>query len=324
MNILSIITFILYIKLSFFSFLSSGIKKINNLIYLQRLSDFIYQSTKNKCSLGDGSHCFYTESYYIKSLEKEKKSFQKDYIEKDWLQLKDSINIYSIQESFDLLSNNMNNYIQKINSKKDEEQRIPTHENQIIINFDNYDSITMQKDIYLEKKTYLTFYNEKLTLVIDGKIRLKYDKAQSKVIIKEIIDYPTKTYAIIESNKAVISLEGKQFKCISFFARAKRMFDENTKVTIIGSITKNIVIEGYNNNKLVFTINYKISYYNEGFWTKILISNDLFINKLILPGDLEIDNIFLSVENNRVYDIQSLFYNDPKRKTVDLVNDNDI
>ena len=288
------------------------------------MSDFIYQSTKNKCSLGDGSHCFYTESYYIKSLEKEKKSFQKDYIEKDWLQLKDSINIYSIQESFDLLSNNMNNYIQKINSKKDEEQRIPTHENQIIINFDNYDSITMQKDIYLEKKTYLTFYNEKLTLVIDGKIRLKYDKAQSKVIMKEIIDYPTKTYAIIESNKAVISLEGKQFKCISFFARPKRMFDENTKVTIIGSITKNIVIEGYNNNKLVFTINYKISYYNEGFWTKILISNDLFINKLILPGDLEIDNIFLSVENNRVYDIQSLFYNDPKRKTVDLVNDNDI
>ena len=51
---------------------------------------------------------------------------------------------------------------------------------------------------------------------------------------------------------------------------------------------------------------------------------DNFINKLVIPGILEIDNISLSIENNQVYDIQSLFDNDPKRKTIELITDKDI
>ncbi len=324
MNTLTLLTLLLYTKLALLTYLSSGINKLNNLVYLQRLSDFIYQSTKNKCSLEDGSHCFYIEPYYLKALEKENNLFQKNYIEKEWLTLKDSINIYSIQEKFDELSNNMNNYIQKISNNNDEKEKIPTQENQIIITFDNYDHITIQKDIILERKTFVNFYNDKIPIIMDGKIRLKYDKSKSKIIIKDIIDYPSKTYGVIESTKLILSLEGKQFKCISFYARPKSMFDENSKVTVVGTISKNIAIEGYNHNKMVFSINYKISYYNEGYWTKILISNDLFITKLIFPGEIEIDNILLSVENNKVYDIQSLFYNDPKRKTIDLISDNDI
>ena len=100
--------------------------------------------------------------------------------------------------------------------------------------------------------------------------------------------------------------------------------NDNYKVTIIGTLTRNLAIEGYNNNKLVFTSNYKYSYFDEKYWTKIIINNDLFINRLILPGNIEIDNICLSVENNNVYDLQSLFYNNNNKKIVELINDNDI
>ena len=45
---------------------------------------------------------------------------------------------------------------------------------------------------------------------------------------------------------------------------------------------------------------------------------------MVLPGNLEIDNISLSVEGSKVYNIESLFYNDPNKKTIDLISDNDI
>ena len=79
------------------------------------------------------------------------------------------------------------------------------------------------------------------------------------------MDYPSKTYAIIESNRAIISLSGKNFKIISFYVRPKNIYnDENIKITIIGSIQRNIAIEGYN-NKLVFSSNYQFSYVDEKF-----------------------------------------------------------
>lgn len=323
--ILKVFILLLYIKISLLTFLSSGISQINHLIYFQRLSEFIYQIKNDECSLSQGSNCFFTESSYIQSLKKENKTLKKDYIEKDWIQINNNVNIYSIQEIYDDLGNKIDNYIRRISNKNDEEQKLPTQENQMDITFDKYDLITVNNDLYLEKKTYYWIYNDKITLFIDGKIRLKYDKTKSKIIVKDIIDYPSKTYAIIESNKAILSLDGKKFKCISLYVRPKSLInDDNQKVTIIGTMSKNIVIEGFNMNKLVFSTTFRINYFEEKQWTKVMLPNENFINKLVIPGNLEIDNISLSIENNQVYDIQSLFYNDPKRKTIELITDKDI
>ena len=313
------------IKNVILSCLPNGINQLNNLIYLQRLSFYAYQNNKIKCSLSDGPFCYYFESSYIESLFKENQTLRKDYVEKDWISLKDSLNAYLIQETYEELTNKFTNYVQRILNDDGQNQKLPTHENQIDLTFDNYDHLTINNDIYLDKKIFVPLQNEKISITIDGKIRLKYDKSETKVIFGDIIDYPSKTYAIIESNRVVITMNGKNFKCISFYVRPKSLYDnEKYKVTILGTISRNIAIEGYNNNKLVFSTNYKYSYFDEKQWTKIILSNDLFINKLIIPGNIEIDNLSLSVENNNVYEIESLFYNDPKRKTIDLINDNDI
>ena len=322
-NILKAIILLLYIRFSLFTFLPSGISQLNTLLFAQRLSLFIYQLNENKCSCNDGPYCFFIEPSYIKSLYIENQVIKKDYIEKEWVEINNNINEYSIEEAFEDLKNKINNYFQKNLNKNDKEQKLPIQQFEVDISFDNFDSLTKNNDIYLDKRTIIATYPEKVPLTIDGKVRLKYDKNTPDV--KNIMDYPSKTYAIFESSRITITLDGRNFRCISFFVRPKSMHsNDNYKVTIIGTLTRNLAIEGYNNNKLVFTSNYKYSYFDEKYWTKIIINNDLFINRLILPGNIEIDNICLSVENNNVYDLQSLFYNNNNKKIVELINDNDI
>ena len=326
MNLFKLKSFILllYLKFSFLTFLPTGINQLNNFIYFQKLTYYNFQNTNNKCSFEDGPYCYFIEPLYIKLLEKENQTLKKDYIEKDWISLINDLNIYNFQEKYDDLYNKIQNYYLKNANKNDKDQKVPIQEYRVSITFDKYDSITINKDIYLDKISFLKFDNEIISLVIEGKIKLKYEK--SNIVVKNIMDYPSKTYAIIESNRLVITLGGKNFKIISFFVRPKNLYnnDEKYKVTIIGSMSKNINIDGYNGNKLVFSSNYKFSYTDEKYWNKIIFSNDVFINKLIIPGNFEIDNILLSVEGNYVYDIESLFFHDQKRKTINLINDNDI
>lgn len=326
MNLINIRIFIILFlfKLSFLSFLQNGINQLSNLIYLQRLSILAFQSYSNKCSFSEGPYCFYFEPYYIRALEKENQTLKKDFIEKKWISINYDYNEFSsYQDLFSDLEQKITNYYKKNVDKIDKNQKVPIQEEQIGITFERYDPITINNDIYLEKRTYISSQSGTIPLIIDGVIKLKYDK--TNLIVKNMMDYPSKTYAIIESNRVSISLDGKKFRIISFFVRPRNRFsDENHKVTIIGSMTKFIMIEGYNDNKLVFSTNYQFSYFDEKQWTKIIIDNNVFINKLRLPGNIEIDNISLSVEGSKVYNIESLFYNDPKRKTIELISDNDI
>jgi hypothetical protein len=322
-NIIKYIILLLQIRFSFLTFLPNGIDQLNTLLFAQRLSFFVYQLNINKCSFNDGPYCFFIEQSYIKSLFDENQVIKKDYIEKNWVELNNNFNEYSLEETLEDLTKKINNYFQRNLKEYDQEQKLPIQQFQIDITFDNFDSLTKNNDIYLDKKTLITTYSETIRLNIDGKVRLKYDKNRQDV--KDIMDYPSRTYAIFESSRISLTLDGRNFRCISFFVRPKSMYNnDNYKITIIGTLTKNLLIEGYNNNKLVFSSNYRYSYFDEKYWTKIMINNDLFINKLVLPGNIEIDNICLSVENNNVYDLQSLFYNDRYKKTVELINDNDI
>ena len=323
MNLISLRAFIflLYIHITILSIIPSGINQLNNLLYLQKLSYFDYQINMNQCSLVEGPYCYYTEPFYIKSLNTENQIFKKEYIEKDWILLYNDVNIYTYEEIFNNLENKIKKYYNYMVNQKDKNE-IPIQEYQISISFEQYDSLTFKEDFYLTKMTSMQFM-EKIILVLEGKIRLKYDK--SKIISNNIKDYPSKTYAIIESNFATISLNGKKFRFISFYVRPKNIYEGNNyKVTIIGSMTKNINIEGYSNNKMMFSANYQFSYSDMKQWNKIYITTDLFFDKIKIPGNIEVDNILLSVEGNFVYDIQSLFFNDPKKKTVDLVDDSDI
>ena len=319
-----IFIFLFLFKISFLSFLQNGINQLSNLIYLQRLSILAFQSYSKQCSFSEGPYCFYFEPYYIRALENENQTLKKDYIEKKWISINYDYNEFSsYQDLFSDLEQKITNYYKKNVDKIDKNQKVPIQEEQVGITFERYDPITINNDVYLEKRTYISSPSGTIPLIIDGVIKLKYDK--TNLIVKNMMDYPSKTYAIIESNRASISLDGKKFRIISFFVRPRNRFsDENHKVTIIGSMTKFIMIEGYNDNKLVFSTNYQFSYFDEKQWTKIIIDNNVFINKLRLPGNLEIDNISLSVEGSKVYNIESLFYNSPKRKTIELISDNDI
>ena len=319
--LLRIFIFLLHTKLSILTFIPSGINQLNNLLYLQKISYFDYQIDMNQCSLVEGPYCYYTEPLYIKSLNKENKIFKKEYIEKDWISIYNDINIYSYEEIFNNLENKIKKYYNYMVNEKSQNE-IPIQEYQIYISFEQYDSLTIKEDIYLSKMTSMQFM-EKIILVMEGKIRLKYDK--TKVVSSNMKDFPSKTYAIIESSLVTLSLNGKKFRLISFYVRPKNIYDGNNyKVTIIGSMSKNINIEGYVNNKMKYSANYQISYTDIKQWNKIYINTDLFFDKIKFPGNIEIDNILLSVEGNFVYDIQSLFFNDPKKKTVDLVDDSDI
>ena len=326
MNLINIRIFIILFlfKKSFLSFLQNGINQLSSLIYLQRLSILSFQSYSKQCSFSEGPFCFYFEPFYIRSLESENQTLKKDFTEKKWISINYDYNEYSsYQDLYNDLEKKMENFYQKNLDKIDKNQKVPIQEEQIGITFERYDSITINNDIYLEKRTYLSSPSGTIPLIIDGIIKLKYDK--TNIIVQNMMDYPSKTYAIIESNRVSISLDGKKFRIISFYVRPKNRYsDGNHKVTIIGTMTKFIMIEGFNDNKLVFSTNYQFSYFDEKQWSKIIIDNNIFINKLVLPGHLEMDNISLSVEGSKVYNIESLFYNDPNRKTIDLISDNDI
>jgi hypothetical protein len=326
MNLINIRIFIILFlfKKSFLSFLQNGINQLSSLIYLQRLSILSFQSYSNQCSFSEGPYCFYFEPFYIRSLESENQTLKKDFTEKKWISINYDYNEYSsYQDLYNDLEKKMENFYQKNLDKIDKNQKVPIQEEQIGITFERYDSITINNDIYLEKRTYLSSPSGTIPLIIDGIIKLKYDK--TNIIVQNMMDYPSKTYAIIESNRVSLSLDGKKFRIISFYVRPKNRYsDGNHKVTIIGTMTKFIMIEGFNDNKLVFSTNYQFSYFDEKQWSKIIIDNNIFINKLVLPGHLEMDNISLSVEGSKVYNIESLFYNDPNRKTIDLISDNDI
>ena len=326
MNLINLRIFIILFlfKKSFLSFLQNGINQLSSLIYLQRLSILSFQSYSNQCSFSEGPYCFYFEPFYIRSLESENQTLKKDFTEKKWISINYDINEFSShQDLYNDLEKKMENFYQKNLDKIDKNQKVPIQEEQIGITFERYDSITINNDIYLEKRTYLSSPSGTIPLIIDGIIKLKYDK--TNIIVQNMMDYPSKTYAIIESNRVSLSLDGKKFRIISFYVRPKNRYsDGNHKVTIIGTMTKFIMIEGFNDNKLVFSTNYQFSYFDEKQWSKIIIDNNIFINKLVLPGHLEMDNISLSVEGSKVYNIESLFYNDPNRKTIDLISDNDI
>ena len=326
MNLINIRIFIILFlfKKSFLSFLQNGINQLSSLIYLQRLSILSFQSYSKQCSFSEGPFCFYFEPFYIRSLESENQTLKTEFTEKKWISINYDYNEYSsYQDLYNDLEKKMENFYQKNLDKIDKNQKVPIQEEQIGITFERYDSITINNDIYLEKRTYLSSPSGTIPLIIDGIIKLKYDK--TNIIVQNMMDYPSKTYAIIESNRVSLSLDGKKFRIISFYVRPRNRYsDENHKVTIIGTMTKFIMIEGFNDNKLVFSTNYQFSYFDEKQWTKIIIDNNIFINKLVLPGHLEMDNIFLSVEGNKVYNIESLFYNNPNRKTIDLISDNDI
>lgn len=326
MNLLNIRIFIILFlfKLTFLSYLQNGINQLSNLIFLQRLSILSFQSYSNQCSFSEGPYCFYFEPFYIRALENENQTLKKDFTEKKWISINYDINEFSsYQDLYNDLEKKITNFYQKNLDKIDKNQKLPIQEEQVDITFEKYDPITIHNEIYLEKRTYLSSPSGKIAFIIDGRIKLKYDK--SNLIVQNMMDYPSKTYGIIESNRVSIYLDGRKFRIISFYVRPRNRYsDENHKVTIIGTMTKFIMIEGYNDNKLVFSTNYQFSYFDEKQWTKIIIDNNVFINKLILPGNLEIDNISLSVEGSKVYNIESLFYNDPNRKTIDLISDNDI
>ena len=161
MNLINIRIFIILFlfKKSFLSFLQNGINQLSSLIYLQRLSILSFQSYSNQCSFSEGPYCFYFEPFYIRSLESENQTLKKDFTEKKWISINYDYNEYSsYQDLYNDLEKKMENFYQKNLDKIDKNQKVPIQEEQIGITFERYDSITINNDIYLEKRIIYQIY----------------------------------------------------------------------------------------------------------------------------------------------------------------------
>ena len=303
------------IQISLSSFLASGVNTFNDFIYLQRIKDFLKQNRSHTCSLSEGPNCLFTDNFYYNS-----KVFDKNYYypDKEWYELKKtSPTVYDLYYKINTKIKNFFNYHK---TSKDTSRNEPVFDFETSLTFNAYDSVTKKKDIVLDSHIFITFLDNDIPIFLEGKLRLRHDN--QKLVIKGNIDYPSNTFLIVESHNLKISMNKKYFRCKSFFVRPHNK--NNDKIQIIGQIRQHITIEGYDENKLVFTTSLDFSYSDEKYWHKVNLSSNTFITKLVIPGGFEVDNFSFCIKGNYLYDIESQFYNHPNQKSITLVKDDEI
>ena len=299
------------------SFITSGVNKFNDFIYLQRIKDFIKQNRSSTCSLSDGPNCLYTDNFYYNSklFDKNNNNYSPD---KEWYEFKN--NSTTVNELYNNINSKILNYFSYHKISKDISYNEPVFDFETRLTFDAFDQFTKKNDIVLDSHIFTIFSDNGIRIYLEGKLKLRHDN--QKLIVKGNMDYPTNTYLIIESHSLKISMDKKYFRCKSFFVRPYNK--DNVKIQIIGQIRQHINIEGYDENRLVFTTSLDFSYSDEKYWHKINLSSNTFITKLVIPGNFEVDNFTFYIKGNYLYDIESQFYNHPTQKSVTLINDDEI
>ena len=318
-NFILFITFIILISNineNFSSFLPVGLNQINNFLYLDRMKVITFQNFTQKCSLNMGPNCYYIEDIKSQSYKTEDLEINDDTpLSEDYQEHKTKWrNIYNKSKEsnyfniYNELNRNMSEYIFKFNSKNDSEQVPPSLDLILSLTFESYDALTIRSDIYAYPSKVIRFYTENIHLEIIGKLKLHYGE---NLKLKNENSYPSKTYGIIESPDLNIRLAGKKFICTHFFLKLR---DEN--------IYK-INIQGYLENRKVFSIQKEMRHMNNEIWNKINLPKQQ-IDTLVLPGGIDVDNFKFIIETRKQYDIDVQFHANNKQRIKILVEDNDI
>ena len=290
----------------------SGIKSLNNFLYLSRYKKYYKQNKTNSCSLIDGSDCYFTEMKYLYSYNDI--NDDKNIILEDWNKSFEISKKYGLDNTYLFYRNKTKEYLLKNSNEIDFEQNSQGEIFKYLLTFDSFNELTKLKDIYFEDKDKKIFYNEEIIINIKGKLRLSYDKDESEEFLREInADYPSKTYGIIESKFISISFQGKLFLCN--FLYIKRHDEKNKKELIY--------FFGYIGNKAVFTQSYLDNKKRNEKWLKVHFSNIIPINNLVISGPYDIDNLSLTFLNKN-YDDSDLYKSYKKQNFAKLIKDEDI
>jgi hypothetical protein len=316
MPFLSILLLIINLNKYLSSYLSSGLKQLNNFIYSDRMKIFTIQNLSEKCSLSSGPNCYYTENLnnkkYIEENAKlfESNDFPVDYsnFNKEWIDIYNKAknsNYYDVYEEIEsqILEYKNNNLL-----KNDSQQVPPVFNLYLSLTFESYDDKTIKGDVYALPSKIIRFYTENIVLEIFGKLRMHYGE---DLKLKNPMKYPSKTFGIIESPTLSIRLGGKTFICESFFMRTRK---EN--------IYK-INIEGYLGKNKAFSVQKEVNFMSANKWNKITLPNQK-IDRLTLPGGIDVDNFRLVMETVKQYEITVQFHKNIHKREEELVDDSDI
>lgn len=314
-RIIKILILIININKHFSSYLPSALNQLNHFIYLDRMKTYINQNNFHGCSMHTGPNCYYTEN---KKLEMDKSeddlinhyNIQNTILnyKKQWKTIYEQSKKTSYVESFNEINTYIEDYKKYIFSKNDSKQIPPSINLRLRLTFQSYDDITINGDIYAYPSKPIKFNTEYIYIEFFGKLRLHYGE---DLKLKNQMIYPCKTFGIIESNNLSIRLGKKLFVCEYFYLRKG-----------IEKISK-IIIEGYKDEKKIFTINKNINHFNEKSWTKLILPNQK-IDKLLIPGGIEVDNFSFVIETMKQYNIEVQFHANYKKRVKELVEDNDI
>lgn len=313
---ISLLILIINLKEYLSSYLSSGLKQLNNFIYSDRMKIFTIQNLSEKCSLSSGPNCYYTENLKnSKNADESIKLFEDtqnpvDYSDfnKEWLDLFNkakSSNYFQVYEEIEssLLEYKTNNLL-----KNDSQQVPPVFNLYLSLTFESYDDMTIKGDVYALPSKIIRFFTENVVLEIIGKLRMHYG---DDLKLKNAMKYPTTTFGIIESPSLSIKLGGKTFICEYFFMRPR-----NEKIYRIN-------IEGYLGKNKLFSVQKEVNNMNSKKWNKITLP-DKKIDRLVLPGGIDIDNVRFVMETVRQYEITVQFHKNDNQKNEDLIDDSDI
>ena len=283
------------------SLLETGALQFQNFIYHDRLKLYSKQNRTQKCSISDGPNCLFLNNYQCKTD-----------INENWQNIMNQTrnNNITYKKLSSIIRNKNKKYIQKYSSENDSSQTPPSITLKLGLTFESYDEMTMNNDIYASSIKYVKYYVDVIPIEIYGKLRLRYNKDSLKV--KKGSDYPSGTYAIVETNNVSIKLGGKSFICTHFFIRARNI-DLKTSANVIG----------YLDGKEMYSTEKALSSFEDKAWVKVSLPNKK-IDVLTIPKGFEYDSFSFVIETFNQYNVNVHFYRDPTKRYEELVTDLDI
>ena len=280
------------------TYLTSGIRTLNKFLYYSRIEKYYEQHKHKKCSLDDGPNCYFTENNYIKHYITTKNEAKEEKLNHEWAKLYSKIPKNQYKKTLTNLINATREYKNSFSKFIDKQQNSQNELFQIMMTFNDFDSETKKKDIYLEEKLGQIFFNELVVAKIEGKLKLSYDTDISEENLKKnFIDYPSGTYGIIESELISISFMGKLFICNSLYIKSHDKLSKSEK----------IMLYGYLGDKMVYSYTFTDSKDRKERWIKVVFPSLISVDKLMLSGYYDIDNIYftfpnvINIDSNEIY-----------------------
>ena len=293
-------------------YILSGIKTLNQFLYLSRYQNFYKQIKSNSCSLSEGSNCIFTEKNYSTHYNEINK--HKNEIFKDWFNLLEKSDIYGIDFIYYLLLNKTKEYLLKNKNKIDSEVNSENKAMNYLLNFDSFDEFTKTKDMYFNEIKDKKIDNNEYIIEIKGRLRLAYDKDLSESYLQVLnLDYPSTTYGIIESKFISISFQGKLFICDYIYIKSH---DKNNQ-------KESIYFFGFIDNKPIFSQSYLDNKKRNEKWLKIGFEQTIPVSNLVIYGPYDIDNLSFTFPNKE-YDFSNLYDIYANKNIEKLINDEDI